>query len=156
MTENGIHLTSLGYQSAAQVIEGSLLGNAKPPQTNSALESLRQVILRKNEFFFHRSRPANMAYIFGFRKREQGNNAVEMPQFDPLIAAEEKKIRELCKHLNDANFKPGPELQPAKLLNKPAAARLTPQPKPEFTVAEGFEVTLWAENPLLAKPIQMK
>ena len=33
-----------------------------------------------------------MAYIFGFRKREQGKNAVEMPQFDPLIAAEEARI----------------------------------------------------------------
>ncbi len=155
-TEDGIHLSGMGYQAAAAYLEGMLFGMpgtwwGKLP----TVEPLRQVILRKNEFFFHRSRPANMAYIFGFRKREQGNNAVEMPQFDPLIAAEEKKIRELCKHLNDANFKPGPELQPAKLLNKPAAARLTPQPKPEFTVAEGFEVTLWAENPLLAKPIQM-
>ena len=155
-TENGIHLSSMGYQAAATYLEGMLFGM---PGTwwgkLTAVEPLRQVILRKNEFFFHRSRPANMAYIFGFRKREQGKNAVEMPQFDPLIAAEEKKIRELCKHLNDANFKPGPELAPAPLRGKPAAAKHTPQPTPEFTVADGFEVTLWAENPLLAKPIQM-
>ena len=32
-----------------------------------------------------------MAYVFGFRKREQGQNAVEIPQYDPLIAAEEEQ-----------------------------------------------------------------
>jgi len=160
-SENGIHLNSQGYQILAGKIKAELFGGAGANEQaqNAAFGRssilLRQVILRKNEFFFHRSRPANMAYIFGFRKREQGKNAVEMPQFDPLIAAEEKKIRELCKHLNDANFKPGPELQPAALLGKAAAAKHTPQPHPEFTVADGFEVTLWAENPHLAKPIQI-
>jgi glucose/arabinose dehydrogenase/lysophospholipase L1-like esterase len=160
-TDNGIHLDSEGYRRAAFVLEMELMGNSRvfphliEPDRFLAEQTLFSVILRKNEFFFHRSRPANMAYIFGFRKREQGNNAVEMPQFDPLIAAEEKKIRELCKHLNDANFKPGPELQPAPLRGKAAAAKHTPQPHPEFTVADGFEVTLWAENPHLAKPIQI-
>ena len=154
LTDNGIHLTGLGDLHLAYTIARALrLNGFEPPLAR--YEALRQVILRKNEFYFHRSRPANMAYIFGFRKREQGKNAVEMPQFDPLIAAEEKKIRELCKHLNDATFKPGPELQPAALLGKAAAAKHTPQPTPEFTVADGFEITLWAENPHLAKPIQI-
>ena len=62
-------------------------------------ENLRKAILKKNELFFHRSRPANMAYIFGFRKREQGRNAVEIPQFDPLVAAKEKEIAQLRKSL---------------------------------------------------------
>jgi len=156
-TENGIHLGELGYHQTARSLELALFGTRHTlnPGFSAHMQHLRQLILRKNEFFFHRSRPANMAYIFGFRKREQGKNAVEMPQFDPLIAAEEKKIRELCKHLNDASFKPGPELQPAALLGKAAAAKHTPQPTPEFTVAEGLEVTLWAENPHLAKPIQI-
>ena len=177
-TEDGIHPTDFGYQMMAYAIAhqlelirgwthgplhvktaGAEMKYGTLPKENVASEALwpliRQVMLRKNEFYFHRSRPANMAYIFGFRKREQGKNAVEMPQFDPLIAAEEKKIRELCKHLNDASFKPGPELQPAALLGKAAAFKHTPQPTPEFTVADGFEVTLWAENPHLAKPIQI-
>jgi len=158
-TDNGIHLNEAGMKWVALTIEQRLFNNPHGtwmnPQRSAASQGVQQVILRKNEFFFHRSRPANMAYIFGFRKREQGKNAVEMPQFDPLIAAEEKKIRELCKHLNNANFKPGPELQPAALLGKAAAAKFTPQPTPQFTVAEGLEVTLWAENPHLAKPIQI-
>ncbi|NDA67670.1 MAG: hypothetical protein EBY09_13680, partial [Verrucomicrobia bacterium] len=108
ITENGIHLTQEGYKQVAVRIQHQLgLASGLQGLVRIAVapsEPLRQVILRKNEFYFHRSRPANMAYIFGFRKREQGKNAVEMPQFDPLIAAEEKKIRELCKHLNDASF----------------------------------------------------
>jgi hypothetical protein len=36
-----------------------------------------------------------VTYLFGFRKHEQGNNAVEIPQFDPLIAEREVQIRAL-------------------------------------------------------------
>jgi lysophospholipase L1-like esterase len=64
------------------------------PEVEQA-EKLRQAIVRKNEFFFHRFRPANETYIFGFRKREQGQNAVEMPQFDSLIDEQEKLIDQL-------------------------------------------------------------
>jgi hypothetical protein len=58
-------------------------------------EQLRQTILEKNELYFHRWRPQNVTYLFGFRKHEQGNNAVEIPQFDPLVAARESAIRTL-------------------------------------------------------------
>lgn len=152
LTDNGIHLNDAGYRVIASRIERALFGSDTKAYAKAAAEPLRQVILRKNEFFFHRSRPANMAYIFGFRKGEQGRNSVEMPKFDPLIAEEETKIARL-RSLSIA--KPGPELQPAALRTSPAAAKLTPQPHPEFTVADGFEVTLWAENPHLAKPIQI-
>lgn len=50
---------------------------------------------RKNELYFHRWRPQNETYLFLFRKHEQGNNAVEIPQFDPLIAAAEQAIAPL-------------------------------------------------------------
>jgi lysophospholipase L1-like esterase len=60
-------------------------------------EELRQAIIRKNELFFHSWRPANETYIYLFRKHEQGNNAVEMPQFIPLVEAEEKRIAQLRK-----------------------------------------------------------
>lgn len=58
-------------------------------------EQLRKVILAKNLLYFHRWRPQNETYLFGFRKHEQGQNAVEIPQFDPLVAAKEAAIREL-------------------------------------------------------------
>jgi lysophospholipase L1-like esterase len=58
-------------------------------------EKLRQAIIEKNQLYFHRYRPQNETYLFGFRKHEQGNNAVEVPQFDALIEAKEKEIAKL-------------------------------------------------------------
>ena len=46
----------------------------------------------ENELFFHRHRPQNVTYLFLFRKHEQGNNAVDIPKFDPLVADLEKQI----------------------------------------------------------------
>jgi hypothetical protein len=58
-------------------------------------EKLRQTIVAKNRLYFHRWRPQNETYLFGFRKYEQGQNAREIPQFDPLIAEKEKEIAKL-------------------------------------------------------------
>ena len=64
------------------------------PDINQA-EKLRQLIIEKNRLYFHRWRPQNVTYIFGFRKAEQGKNAIEIPQFDPLIAEKEAEIAKL-------------------------------------------------------------
>jgi len=59
------------------------------------VEALRQAIVAKNQLYFYRWRPQNETYLFGFRKHEQGQNAREIPQFDPLIAAKEAEIARL-------------------------------------------------------------
>ncbi|HEY1785225.1 MAG TPA: SGNH/GDSL hydrolase family protein [Pirellulales bacterium] len=64
------------------------------PEVDQA-ERLRRQIVAKDELFFHRWRPQNETYLFGFRKHEQGNNAVEIPQFDPLVASKDARIQEL-------------------------------------------------------------
>ncbi|MBW3596347.1 MAG: SGNH/GDSL hydrolase family protein [Planctomycetes bacterium] len=79
---------------ASEFAEGVRL--ATGPQFDQA-ETLRRTIGEKNELFFHRYRPQNETYLFLFRKHEQGNNAVEIPQFDPLIEAKEKEIATLRK-----------------------------------------------------------
>ena len=56
---------------------------------------LRSAILAKNELYFHRWRPANNTYLFLFRKHEQGQNAKEIPLFDPLVAEREQEIAKL-------------------------------------------------------------
>lgn len=58
-------------------------------------EQLRKTINEKNLLYFHRWRPQNETYLFGFRKHEQGNNAREIPLFDPLVEAKEKEIARL-------------------------------------------------------------
>jgi lysophospholipase L1-like esterase len=55
-------------------------------------EALRRAILRKNELHFHRWRPQNETYLFGFRKHEQGQNAREIPLFDPLVSVAESAV----------------------------------------------------------------
>jgi hypothetical protein len=59
------------------------------------VEALRRTINEKNLLFFYRWRPQNITYLFGFRKHEQGRNAIEIPQFDPLVDAKEKEIARL-------------------------------------------------------------
>lgn len=76
--------TSQGWSAGVVLREG--------PDFEQA-ESLRQTILAKNQLYFHRWRPQNETYLFGFRKHEQGNNAIEIPQFDPLVAAKEAIIQ---------------------------------------------------------------
>jgi lysophospholipase L1-like esterase len=59
------------------------------------VEALRRVINAKNELYFYRWRPQNETYLFGFRKHEQGQNAREIPEFDPLVADREAEIARL-------------------------------------------------------------
>ena len=89
LTTNGQDLTDVGYLWYAIMKVGL------PVLKLNDSEALRQAIIRKNELFFHRWRPQNETYLFGFRKHEQGKNAEEVFAFDPLIEAEEKKIAEL-------------------------------------------------------------
>src|SRR5205807_2557761 len=50
------------------------------------VERLRQTIVEKNRLYFYRWRQQYETYLFGFRKQEQGQNAREIPLFDPLVA----------------------------------------------------------------------
>jgi hypothetical protein len=96
LTDNGIHPTELGFQIYAGAIAGGLKPIDKLFENNSSsVSKLRQLIIEKNILFFHRWRPQNDTYIFGFRKREQGRNAVDIPKFDPLVEAKEKEIAAL-------------------------------------------------------------
>jgi lysophospholipase L1-like esterase len=58
-------------------------------------ERVRQTIIAKNRLYFYRWRPQNETYLFGFRKHEQGNNAREVPLFDPLVEEKEQEIARL-------------------------------------------------------------
>lgn len=94
LTENGVHYTREGYEKlSAKLVEG--LGLKLPDAPAPALESLRQAVIAKDTLFFNRWRPQNETYLFGFRKHEQGQNAKEIPMFDPLIAQGDEAIQKL-------------------------------------------------------------
>ena len=152
LTDDGIHLTPDGYRCMASEVARQLGWPAHLAKAGKTLvNGLRQAIIRKNHLFFDRWRPQNETYLFGFRKHEQGQNAHEIPEFDPLVQAEDDSIA-YFQDLLLAGAKSAPRQTPVS----PAAVHpLIPQPLPDFTIAPGFEVNLWAESPLLAKPIQM-
>jgi lysophospholipase L1-like esterase len=94
-TNNGMHLNDAGAQAVSMRIARALQQPATIVLNNG--EALRQAIIAKNQLFFHRWRPQNDIYIFGMRKQEQGRNAVEIPQFDPLIEKAEAEIHTLAQ-----------------------------------------------------------
>lgn len=95
LTDNGVHLTEQGYLATAPMLLKAL--GLTPHRHESFDEKLITAIREKNELYFHRWRPQNETYLYLFRKHEQGNNAVEIPMFDPLVADAERKIDELKK-----------------------------------------------------------
>ncbi len=82
-----------GYAKFADLIAGRLVGGEPCSGSRPAMV---EKIVRKNELFFHRYRPQNETYLFLFRKHEQGNNAIEIPQFDPLIKKADETIWSLA------------------------------------------------------------
>ena len=97
-TENGVHLTAEGYKTETHAFLTSIGGEFRLPNWEK-VEPLRKAIVEKNQLFFYRWRPQNETYLFGFRKHEQGKNAKEVAEFDPLVAKAEEKIAELKKGL---------------------------------------------------------
>lgn len=113
LTDNGVHFNPRGYWSVARHLAAGLgLDPTKLPVTigpkgqfvagkkeqadfAARAEAIRQKVAEKNLLFFHRWRPQNETYLFGFRKHEQGQNAKEIPMFDPLIEKAEAEIAAL-------------------------------------------------------------
>ena len=97
-TENGMHLTDAGYRDTAPMFL-SALGREPVRDVPEKFEPLRKAVVEKNQLFFYRWRPQNETYLFGFRKHEQGKNATEVAEFDPLVAKAEDEIARLRKEL---------------------------------------------------------
>lgn len=53
---------------------------------------LREMIIKKNELFFHQYRPLNRTYIVGFRSHEQGQHAKGLEQLGIIITWLEGQI----------------------------------------------------------------
>jgi hypothetical protein len=99
VTDNGIHFSERGYEVVAPSVAESLGFDANR-LVSQDYDNMRALIVEKNRLFFNRWRPQNETYLRGFRKHEQGNNAVELPQFDPLVEAKDKEIQELAAQLS--------------------------------------------------------
>lgn len=110
LTDDGLHFTPYGAWRFGQAMMQGLLpaeptlepagGGEAAPQ----LEAIRLKTITKNREFFYRWRPQNDTYIFGFRKHEQGKNAIEIPQFDPIVQKLEAEIDQMKRPLESRHF----------------------------------------------------
>ena len=91
LTHDRLLPNAMGYAAYAGEVAKALVGDQQPP-SEADKTALKQLINQKNQLFFHRYRPQNETYLYLFRKHEQGNNAVEIPQFDPLIKQADEAI----------------------------------------------------------------
>ena len=144
LTDNGIHWNAQGYARGAAIMAEQL---ALPATVLSAAQqqTLREAIVAKNKFHFFQWRFQNWMYLAGSRRAEQGRMTAELPLFDASIASAEARIATLAR---------GGEVAVAAEPQRPEA--LEPQrPLPEFQLAEGVQIGLFAENPLIGKPVQI-
>ncbi|MDE0570219.1 MAG: SGNH/GDSL hydrolase family protein [Verrucomicrobiales bacterium] len=99
VTINGMHFSEQGYKRVAVALGDEL--KVKGVDVDSLnKEKLRRIVIEKNKLFFNRWRPQNETYLHGFRKHEQGNNAKEILQFDPLITKKDQNIHEIALRLS--------------------------------------------------------
>ena len=101
LTDDGIQWNAGGYAASAPAVATLSVTNARSPLKLSADQAaeLRSLIQRKNRLVFHRFRPQNTTYLLLFRKHEQGQNASEIPQFDPAIDDADRAIDQLLRSI---------------------------------------------------------
>ena len=124
-------------------------------------ERLRQLIIEKNSLYRHKLRPINKTYIFLFRRHEMGHLAREMEDFDELVEGKEEliaKTRVPSANRYGLQIKPqwrAPRAYPDHEVPKDIPAPNTAQELTDLTVADGFQVNLFAANPMIANPINL-
>ncbi len=97
--EQRAHFKESGYRSLAPVVASALGVKEVLLPKGSSLETMRMLVVEKNRLFFNRWRPQNETYLHGFRKHEQGRNAKEIFDFDPLVAEKDQQIHQLAKRI---------------------------------------------------------
>lgn len=95
LTDNGLHFTGAGYKETASAFAAAL--GFTDGAFSDGMEKARQAIVAKNQLYFYKWRPQNETYLTGFRKHEQGRNAKEVAEYDPLVAELESQIEKLLK-----------------------------------------------------------
>lgn len=133
---------------------------------NLALDSIQDArllatIKEKNRLHRYRLRPLNEAYIYLFRRHEMGHLAYEMDDLEKLVEEKEREInRLLTSQTYDIEIELIRPWEPPK--NYPEDEVPTHIPEPNiaaelaaFNLAEGFEISLFAADPMIANPINV-
>jgi putative heme-binding domain-containing protein len=129
-------------------------------RADSQYERLRQLIIQKNRFYSTRLRPLNKTYTHLFRRHEMGHLASEMDDLKRLAEEKEEliaRLRQPATHRYVID-----EILPWKEVVDPGHYVPDHIPEPDvaaelkaFTVADGFEINLFAADPMINKPVNM-
>jgi putative heme-binding domain-containing protein len=153
LTRDGMHFTERGLGVVGKIIAESLGAEVEAP------EALQRAIVEKNRLWFDTWRCMNWAFAFGDRTNQPFAGPAadrpplveELKQYQPLLAHADATVHAL------AAGKPAPEpLPPAPPRADPPALTAEEQMK-GFTMREGFEVSLFADESLgVVRPIQIR
>ncbi|MFM9000670.1 MAG: family 16 glycoside hydrolase [Opitutia bacterium] len=151
---DGLHLEAAGLAaSAAETVRA--LG-VKVDEDRAA--SLRAAIVEKNRLWADCWRPANWSFVYGDRiSQNYGKGFGPAPSLKqnfeahkPLVSAWDLHIQALAR--GEKSTEPAPQAGPVVSTEKVMTAE---EERATFTVAEGFEVNLFADEKLgVAKPTQ--
>lgn len=133
---------------------------------NLGLDSMQDArllatIKEKNRLHRYRLRPLNEAYIYLFRRHEMGHLAYEMDDLKKLVEEKEREInRLLASQTYDIEIELIRPWQPPKNYPEDEVPAHIPEPNiaeelAAFNIAEGFEVSLFAADPMIANPINV-
>ncbi len=129
-------------------------------RATSQYERLRQLIIQKNRFYSTRLRPLNKTYTHLFRRHEMGHLGGEMDDLKRLAEETEELIARLqqpttYRYVIDV-------IRPWKQVVDPGHYVPDHIPEPDvaaelkaFKVADGFEINLFAADPMINKPVNM-
>jgi putative membrane-bound dehydrogenase-like protein len=166
LTEDGIHLTADGLRDVASMISRDLLNANVAPSAEH--EALRTAIVQKNQLWFDCWRPANWSFVYGDRVNQMfGKSGGTEPSLKgaferhrPLVDAADAQINALARGGAQVNKPASPSTPSAPNADAGSLTR-APVLSPEeelatFTVAEGYEVNLFAsEREGVVKPTQI-
>ncbi len=149
LTADGRRVTAASHTAWA---EGVRL--TRGPEFDQA-EKLRRAIVEKSRLYFHHFHPQNETYIYLFRSYERGHEKAEIDEFGRLALEKDKEIAALRsprpRRYELVRDKDYPDHEVPRSVAKPDVdAELK-----AFTPIEGFQVNLFASDPLVTKPINL-
>jgi len=159
ITVNGVNPSAKGYMQIAFAFEKALGLEAKSWRTeleskgSNRVQQLREQIKDKNRQYFYRYKPQNYEYVYGTRIGNQKGLDTELDQYDTILEERDKLIAKAKLLKEDVPL-------PAKKFAKPLAAGDAGYKDPAeelkaLTIDAGYELSLFASNPMIGKPFQM-
>lgn len=125
-------------------------------------QRLLNTIKEKNRLHRYRLRPLNEAYIYLFRRHEMGHLAYEMEDLIRLVEEKEREISRLLdrRQTYDIEIELIKPWQAPKDYPEDEVPAFIPEPNiaeelAAFKIAEGYEMSLFAADPMIANPISI-